>query len=193
MASFLEDLWGSIFKEGPTPSLLIATNVTFAALELVLIALIFLTYSIHFVILFVLAGALWWAINWFVAELRLAKAEEEKTLRGRTDPRNTEPGIDPDAGGDEMSSGGDDTEVETDNGKPSHSHQKRVASLAASQAASSVASAAKAAQAATTSASARLGVPAQDEALRQRQRRSMAESTGSLSTDSEWEKVEGEQ
>jgi hypothetical protein len=76
MASFVEDLWNSIFTPGATPTLLIATNVTFAALQMVLFALLLMTYSIHFIILSVLCGGLWSAINWFAAELKKEQAKE---------------------------------------------------------------------------------------------------------------------
>ncbi|RKU40852.1 SMK killer toxin resistance protein [Coniochaeta pulveracea] len=49
MATFVQELWDSIFTPGPTPTLLIATNVTFAALQLVLFTLLVATWSIHFV------------------------------------------------------------------------------------------------------------------------------------------------
>ncbi|KAI1177531.1 ER protein Pkr1-domain-containing protein [Nemania sp. FL0916] len=98
MAGFVEQLWDSIFTPGPTPSLLLATNASFAALQLVLLALLIATYSVHFVVLSILSGALWWAINWFAAELTAAKAREdaEKTrleqrlARQGTDDSETE-------------------------------------------------------------------------------------------------------
>ncbi|CAD6445708.1 9e48c737-4606-4b85-8311-5b512f1a2827 [Sclerotinia trifoliorum] len=106
MASeFLVSLWESIFTPGPTPVLLVATNATFAALQLVFFLLLVATYSIHFVVLSFLCGGLWWAINWFAAELKRVKEEEE--ARKKTE------GI---AGGD-----GSDTDVETivdDEGPP---------------------------------------------------------------------------
>ncbi|CEJ86090.1 hypothetical protein VHEMI04006 [[Torrubiella] hemipterigena] len=74
MASFVVDLWESIFVPGPTPVLLQAANATFAALQLLLFILLCSTYSIHFVVLSVLSGGLWWSINWFAAELAAAKA-----------------------------------------------------------------------------------------------------------------------
>ena len=87
MASFVTDLWESIFTPGPTPTLLIATNVTFAALQIVLAGLLFATYSIHFVILSVLSGGLWWSINWFAQELRVhQQQEEEKARRAQAAP-----------------------------------------------------------------------------------------------------------
>jgi len=83
MAAFLTDLMSSIFTPGPTPTLIIATNVSFAGLQLVLFVLAFLTYSVHFVILSCLCAGLWWAINWFVRELQAAneKEQEAKQLR----------------------------------------------------------------------------------------------------------------
>lgn len=82
MANFVESLWESIFTPGPTPPLLLATNATFAALQAVLFALLLATYSVHFVILSALCGALWWAINWFVVELR--NSEEFNRVREKT-------------------------------------------------------------------------------------------------------------
>jgi cytoskeletal protein RodZ len=87
MASFVQDLWESIFTPGPTPSLLIATNVTFASLQLVLFTLLLATGSVHFVILSVLSGGLWWSINWFARELKVHQAqEEEKERRAKETP-----------------------------------------------------------------------------------------------------------
>lgn len=77
MTSFVEDLWSSIFTPGPTPTLLIATNVTFAALQVVFFALLWATYSLHFVALSIISGGLWYAINWFAAEVRLAQQAQE--------------------------------------------------------------------------------------------------------------------
>lgn len=78
MATFLTDLMNSIFTPGPTPSIIIATNVSFAALQLVLLVLLILTYSIHFIVLSFLCAGLWWAINWFVTELEAANQKEKE-------------------------------------------------------------------------------------------------------------------
>jgi len=43
----------------------------------VLLILLITTYSIHFLVLSFLSAGLWWAINWFVAELTAAQAAEE--------------------------------------------------------------------------------------------------------------------
>ncbi|EAA35074.1 hypothetical protein GE21DRAFT_2229 [Neurospora crassa] len=81
MTSFVTNLWESIFTPGPTPTLLIATNVTFAALQIVLACLLFATWSIHFVILSALCGGLWGSINWFAAELKVHQIQEEEKAR----------------------------------------------------------------------------------------------------------------
>ncbi|KAK4691444.1 hypothetical protein P7C71_g5556, partial [Lecanoromycetidae sp. Uapishka_2] len=83
MATFVTDLMNSIFTPGPTPSIIIATNASFAALQLVLLVLLVLTYSVHFAVLSSLCAGLWWAINWFVTELEAAnqKEKEAKHLR----------------------------------------------------------------------------------------------------------------
>ncbi|KAI1107818.1 Pkr1-domain-containing protein [Jackrogersella minutella] len=78
MAGFMQELWESIFTPGTTPTLLVATNATFACLQLVLLLLLVATYSIHFVILSFLCCGLWWAINWFAAELKVAQVKEAK-------------------------------------------------------------------------------------------------------------------
>ena len=81
MAAFITDLMQSIFTPGPTPTLLVATNVTFVCLQVVLLVLLIATYSIHFIILSFLSAGLWWAINWFAAELRAAEAAEAEKKR----------------------------------------------------------------------------------------------------------------
>ncbi|KAG5982197.1 hypothetical protein E4U54_006407 [Claviceps lovelessii] len=78
MSSFFIDLWESIFTPGPTPTILYATNLSFGALQLVLLALLFATASIHFVVLSVLCGGLWWGINWFARELALVREQERE-------------------------------------------------------------------------------------------------------------------
>jgi hypothetical protein len=113
MADFLPNLWESVFTSGPTPTLLIATNVTFACLQLVLALLLFATYSIHFVILSTICGGLWWSINWFASEVAAVREEEEakaKAEKAKEDEKVKRDG--------ETGSGADDegesTEVEGD-------------------------------------------------------------------------------
>ena len=128
MADFVQNLWQSVFVPGPTPTLLVATNAAFAALQVLLLTLALATYSVHFIILSCLSAGLWWSINWFSRELRLAQLKEEeerkekKRLRGR---RRGGKGLsgngvedDMDAGDDMMSGSdtGTETETETETG-----------------------------------------------------------------------------
>lgn len=112
MASFFGDLWSSIFTPGTTPTLIVATNVTFAALQALLLTLLVATQSIHFAILTVLCGGLWWSINWFATELKAAQAKEDeaeklrKRKKGESEWRRK--GEVDDSADDE----GEDTEVE---------------------------------------------------------------------------------
>jgi hypothetical protein len=86
MAAFFSDLAQSIFTPGPTASLVLATNVSFACLQVVLLVLLVSTFSIHFAILSVLSAGLWAGINWFVKELALVRAQEaERKSREEAD------------------------------------------------------------------------------------------------------------
>lgn len=105
MANFFADLWSSIFTPGPTPTLLIATNATFGALQVLLFVLLLATYSIHFFILSFLCGSLWYAINWFAAEVKIAQAQQEEEERKKKAAQEPEE-LDPTANDT------DDTEVE---------------------------------------------------------------------------------
>ncbi|KAK4170410.1 ER protein Pkr1-domain-containing protein [Cladorrhinum sp. PSN259] len=81
MSSFFVELWESIFTPGATPTLLLATNVTFAALQAVLALMLYATLSIHFCILSVICGGLWYSINWFARELKVHQQQEEEKAR----------------------------------------------------------------------------------------------------------------
>jgi ER protein Pkr1 len=114
MATFMTNLWESVFTPGTTPTLLLATNATFAALQTVLALLLIFAYSVHFVVLSGLCAGLWWSINWFAEELRKAdQAEEEagRLRRRRSEEQKTEHEESSDAGG-ESTEDGMDTEVE---------------------------------------------------------------------------------
>ena len=152
MASFLEDLWNSIFTPGPTPTLLVATNASFAALLLLLLILLVATYSIHFLILSVLCAGLWWSINWFTSELLAAKAKEAET---HTQGKLPEP--------DKASIHDSDTETEAPVAATSPAMPRDSSTLLRPRPAGA------------------------DEAVRRR--RSLGDSSGYISTDSEWEKV----
>jgi len=108
MASFLTSLWESIFTPGPTPTLLIATNVTFGSLQILFLSLLIATHSFHFVALSILSAGLWWGINWFAGELAQAKEIEEQAERIRRKRRSQEG-----AASDETS-GGDDADPESE-------------------------------------------------------------------------------
>jgi hypothetical protein len=201
MASFFEKLWESIFTAGPTPTLLVATNASFAALQVLLFALLLATYSIHFIILSFICGGLWWAINWFAVELRAAQAAEEEAKRIREARRGKDKhGNGSDAGDEgEAMDTGDDTEVDAEVEAQKQSSSQARASRPETQ--STVFVDRPSGREATPQASAVGGGPAAagtkgtttslaplvDDALKKR--KGMGESTGDLSTDSEWEKL----
>ncbi|KAJ4341041.1 hypothetical protein N0V87_002080 [Didymella glomerata] len=199
---FFEDLWESVFTPGPTPTLLIATNASFAALQLLFFALFIGTYSIHFVILSFLTGGLWYGINWFAKEIRIAQKAEEEAKRIRAERRGSQK----DAAGDGDQADvdtGDETEVDAKEDAQKHTDglakEKRRPETQSTmfvdrpdreqtpQAATSRVSGGRPAAASTTGASTRLA-PLVDDALKQR-KSGLGESTGDLSTDSEWDKL----
>ncbi|KAL7789448.1 ER protein Pkr1 domain-containing protein [Trichoderma ceciliae] len=113
MSSFFVELWEGIFTPGPTPTILKATNITFAALQVVLLTLLVATYSVHFVVLSALCGGLWWSINWFARELRIAQAlEEEEKEEKEKEKQQQRPAPAVSSGGPGDASGSSDTEVE---------------------------------------------------------------------------------
>ena len=171
MASFLEELWNSIFTPGPTPTLLVATNAAFTALQLLLLVLLIATYSLHFVVLSVLCGGLWFSINWFVTEIareqrsQRAKEKQEKSPEpDNASDTETEATL-PDAPAECATTTGTSSAL---NQNPRHEKPE---------------------DSSTTHLEPKLAESS--EALRRR--RSLGDSSGYVSTDSEWEKVsEGE-
>ncbi|KAK7192950.1 hypothetical protein DPSP01_005158 [Paraphaeosphaeria sporulosa] len=194
-ATFFENLWLSIFEPGPTPTLLIATNASFAALQLLFFALLIATNSIHFYILSALCGGLWYAINWFAAEIRAAQAKEEEAKRIREAKRDKGKGKADTQDGDAMDSG-DDTEVETEvaekqkpkirTNPPRAPRPESESTVFVERPVESVATLRGSTPVASSGASSGLK-PVADDTVKQR--RSLGESTGDLSTDSEWEKL----
>jgi hypothetical protein len=81
MSSFFVSLFESILTPGPTSSLVLATNISFACLQTVLLVLLIATYSIHFLFLSIISAGLWWGINWFVAEVNALKAQQDEEAR----------------------------------------------------------------------------------------------------------------
>lgn len=181
MASFLEELWNSIFTPGPTPTLLIATNAAFAALQLLLFVLLIATYSLHFVVLSTICGGLWYSINWFAAEIaREQKAQKENESKKQKSPE-------PD--------NASDTETENTAVPPVLKTSPPPTPLTTSTAkSSSLAPPQRLPQDRSkdiSSTSAEQRTSDGGEAVRRR--RSQGEGSGYISTDSEWEKVsEGE-
>jgi len=202
MGDFLESLWGSVFAPGPTPTLLVATNVTFATLQAVLLALLIGTYSIHFAVLSVLCCGLWCSINWFANELRQAQGieEEAERLRKQSAALKERRGEVADSEADDE---GEGTETE---GGPGMSDS--IASMEdgrkeamenipprmrESQAVGGASQAA--AREAMTTGTAPRGAMARDGTNTARQRMTESQDRSgdvSSSTDSEWEKVEGD-
>jgi hypothetical protein len=197
MADFLPNLWESVFTSGPTPTLLIATNVTFAALQLVLALLLFATYSIHFVVLSTICGGLWWSINWFASEVAAvraeeeAKAAEEEREKEEKDVKTRgmkEGGQD---GGQDGDDEGESTEVENDGDAVSSSY----GGLESSRGDLSLSGFEEGAVVASTG---REDEDAAAAEVRQRNNAGKVQtqqqggdlSGGEVSTDSEWEKVE---
>lgn len=155
MANFLVDLWESIFTPGPTPTLLIATNASFGALQLLLLILLIATYSVHFVVLSILCAGLWYSINWFAREIQIAKEHEEaKKAAGASKKSDDIPGS---PGAEDVSD--TETEIQEDSRSMPPPPPPRGSSLK----------------------------PIPAETLRKRQ--SVGDSSGYVSTDSEWEKV----
>lgn len=184
MASFLSDLWSSVFTPGATPTLLVATNASFAALQAVLFALLYATHSIHFVILSGLCGALWWAINWFVGELDAAKTKEiqkgqrtEQPAVAAKEHLMRPPGA--------MDSTDSETETESVKGL-----EHAVASAATAREAPPELLKRESTPAAPNQPTVE-AVPRDVHGIRQRH--PTHDSSGYVSTDSEWEKVEEKQ
>ncbi|RPA71788.1 Pkr1-domain-containing protein [Ascobolus immersus RN42] len=75
---FFASLIGSVFTPGIPTSLVQATHTSFALLHLILLWLLYMTRSIHFVALTVIAGCLWGTVTWFLAELKKVDEEAER-------------------------------------------------------------------------------------------------------------------
>lgn len=178
MSTFFTDLWSSVFTAGPTPTLLVATNATFAALQLVLFLLLLATYSIHFIILSFLSAALWWSINWFAAELNESRGKEdalkaEQSQSSIKGPLRRAPGAI------------DTSESETETESIIGSHDKAPASNLRGSRQSSIG---PSTSTFTSGSAIRPDLLKEDDDTKKR--RSLPENSGYASTDSEWEKVD---
>ena len=197
MADFMNNLWNSIFTPGATPTLVVATNVTFAALQVLLLALLIATYSIHFAILSVLCGGLWWSINWFATELKAAQAKEDEADKLRRRKKGESEWRSKEEVGDSADDEGEDTEVEGEGrmkesassiGKEPSEDDRRVRE--------EILDAMKASGHATQSGGMSTGTEQAVGGAKARQRRAEdGDRSGEVSTDSEWERVsqEGDQ
>ena len=86
MASFFHDLWASVFTPGTTPALVLATNVTFFLLQIILLILLYATLSYHFIAMNIICVGLWGGVNWFVKEVEeFKRSEEAKKLESEKD------------------------------------------------------------------------------------------------------------
>ncbi|EHN00845.1 Pkr1p [Saccharomyces cerevisiae x Saccharomyces kudriavzevii VIN7] len=81
MANFFVKLWESVFEPGTSPQLIIATHVSFVALLLTLLWLIYATNgNIHFYVLFGISLLLWVTVIWFISELSQVKLRDNDEL-----------------------------------------------------------------------------------------------------------------
>lgn len=215
MSSFLVNLWESIFTPGPTPTLLIATNATFGALQLLLLVLLVTTASIHFAILSVLCAGLWYSINWFAREVQAAKTAEDAEAEGKKqqNARQTSPdptGSDTETEADPVvATGANPTATTPDPGmqrrkppapQPGQAPMPPPTAPGAPTASRPAPPPPSAAPATVTAAAAPSSLHLQPNPPTSspgldgsqdlgRRRRSLGESSGYVSTDSEWEKV----
>lgn len=156
MANFFEELWRSIFTPGTTPTLLVATNASFAALQFLLLILLLATYSVHFLVLSLLSAGLWYAINWFAQELQIERAKAAAKEQQDRREKSPEPGSDT------------ETEIDSQSAVPKHVNTPKTE---------------------TSSTTGHLQASTSTSADDLRRRRSLGDSSGYVSTDSEWEKV----
>ena len=186
MTDFLTNLWTSVFTPGTTPTLLVATNATFAALQVVLAALLLATWSIHFAILSVLCGGLWYSINWFAAELQVAQAQAKEDEAKKAGKRKKDWRKDGEVG-DSADDEGEDTEVEDLKGLR---RSPPVPDRGMDKASEEIVDATTGSGVLVGSSGVDAGVEQAVAGAETRQRRVQElDRSGEVSTDSEWEKV----
>ncbi|KAF3992982.1 hypothetical protein FT663_00329 [Candidozyma haemuli var. vulneris] len=78
--AFIVELWQSVFTPGTTPALMKALHATFILLFISLFWLIYVTGSIHYINLSVIALLLYGSVLWFVKELEQAKLKTNEEL-----------------------------------------------------------------------------------------------------------------
>jgi len=195
MADFVTNLWTSVFTPGPTPTLLLATNVTFGALQILLLGLFITTYSIHFAILSTLTAGLWYSINWFASELKAAQAKEEEAERLRKQTSlavQSEQWKSSGEVGDSADDEGEDTETEGVGMRENTSSTSLESTKGDAEVRQGIRHAMRPSGHATkTETSAATGSQAVGGKAIPRQRKiEDGDLSGDISTDSEWEKVE---
>lgn len=91
---YFSELWTSIFTQGVTPVQEKTLNFAFVALIIINFVLLYVTKSIHFVVLQILTICLWRGIAWFIGEYKVAlanqKAEEAKKEGEKAADESTE-------------------------------------------------------------------------------------------------------
>jgi hypothetical protein len=201
MSNFLTSLWESIFTPGPTPTLLLATNATFGCLQLLLLILLLVTQSIHFIVLSFLCAGLWYAINWFAAEVAAVRAEEEKRAAegegGKDDRedkgkegRRKEKSMSPEVGSDTETEEAVGTGRE---GRGAGRLRKAPPKGMAEVKVQSGTDEAKEAKDLLRPEAPSSSSPGMADSGTLARRRSLGESSGYVSTDSEWEKVDDDE
>ncbi|KAL1303081.1 hypothetical protein AAFC00_006525 [Neodothiora populina] len=194
MADFVTNLWESVFTPGPTPTLLLATNATFAFLQLTLAALLAATWSMHFVILSFLCGGLWWSINWFADEVRQAQEKEEQEKQTTTEAtKDGESGAD-DEGGDTETEDQVSKSVDFVPTPADKAIRERIINdiRKQGQATTAQSDSASTAQTSALQVPAAAAAPSFSGTDAPSHFRSNSDASRDASTDSEWEKVENE-
>jgi hypothetical protein len=201
MSNFLTSLWESIFTPGPTPTLLLATNITFGCLQLLLLILLLVTQSIHFIVLSFLCAGLWYAINWFAAEVAAVRAEEEKRAaegeggkdvskeekEKEKEGRRKEKSMSPDVGSDT------ETEEAVGTGREERGAGRLRKAPPKGMAEVKVQEDSGAAKDLLRPEAPSSSSPGMADSGTLARRRSLGESSGYVSTDSEWEKVDDDE
>lgn len=85
--SFGTELWESVFTPGTTPALIKATHASFILLILSLLSLIYLSRSIHFINLLVIALLLYGSVIWFINEVKEMKLKNNTELEKEEDEK----------------------------------------------------------------------------------------------------------
>lgn len=88
--AFITELWESVFTPGTTPALIKATHASFILLIISLVTLIFLSKSIHFFNLLVIACLLYASVIWFILELNAAKLKSNEELEKEAEEESQE-------------------------------------------------------------------------------------------------------